>query len=306
MMKKNIFLFMLQLLIVLGFGNLSEARTLNILTTTTDLRSVVEFIGGERVRVESLGNGKQDYHFLAAKPSDMLKAQKADLFICSGLELEIGYESLILEGSRNKNIQAGTQGHLNTSMRITPLDVPLHVDRSMGDIHMSGNPHYWLDPLNMKIVAENIAGRLGQLSPEDADFFQSNLEAFNQKIDQKMVEWQEALKPFEGESILTYHKTFVYFAKRFGLMIVGELEPKPGVEPSAKHLQSVVELVNRDNIQVILQENIYPDKAARFVSSKTQAQVVVVPVSTLGDSGSKDYFLLMDTIVQQLSRGFQS
>ena len=283
----------------------ARAKTLNVVTTTADLKSVVESIGGDAVKVYSLGKGNQNYHFLQAKPSYMVKAKRADLFVRNGLELEVGYESLILEGSRNPRIRVGREGHLDASTGIEPMDVHEHVDRSMGDIHASGNPHYWLDPLNMKIVAENIAERLIELSPEHQSAFEQNLAAFHRRIDRKMVEWKDALSPYRGEKLITYHESWTYFAHRFGLEIIGELEPKPGISPSPSHLKEIVDSVNEDHVKVILMENIYKKDAAEFVADKTGVNVVVTPISTGGSREAADYISLMDSIVGNIARGFR-
>jgi len=299
-MKKIILLMLL-----LGLALPAQAKTLNVLTTTTDLKSVVEFVGKDKVKVFSLGDGDQNYHFLSAKPSYMVKAKKADLFIRVGLDLEIGYESLILEGSRNPDIRVGRQGHLDASEGITPRDVPDEVDRSMGDIHAGGNPHYWLDPLNMKIVASSIASRLSEISPENKSVFAKNLINFHSRIDRKMAEWKKALAPYTGEKLITYHKTWKYFAERFSFEIIGELEQKPGVPPSPSHLKNVIGMVKENNVKIILNENIYTNAAAQYVAQRTGAVVINTPISVGGAKGTDDYFSLMDKIVQDVAGGFQ-
>ncbi|MCA9402049.1 MAG: zinc ABC transporter substrate-binding protein [Candidatus Omnitrophica bacterium] len=283
----------------------AQADPLTVLTTTSDLASVARFVGGEKVNVQSLGKGNQNYHFLAAKPSYMIKAKKADLFICVGLDLEIGYASLILEGSRNPGIQPGRPGYLDASEGISAMDVPEKVDRSMGDIHASGNPHYWLDPLNMKIVAAAIAGRLTRLDPPNAAYYQANLHTFEKKIDEKMEQWQKRLAPYADEPLITYHQSWSYFAARFGFKIIAELEPKPGVPPSPSHLKNVVRLVQEQNVKVILNENIYKDDAARYAAEKTAAVVVNAPISVGGAKGVDDYFTLMERIVEAVEGGFR-
>jgi zinc/manganese transport system substrate-binding protein len=293
------------IIVLLGLALPAQAEVINVVTTTTDLKSVVEYIGGDKVKVYSLGKGNQNYHFLQAKPSYMIKAKKADLFIRVGLELEVGYESLILEGSRNRNIQIERDGHLDASIGIKPLDVHTKVDRSMGDIHASGNPHFWLDPLNMKIVASNITNRLVKFSPLHKSFFENNLSEFNALIDSKMIEWKETLFPYVGEKLITYHKSWPYFTNRFGFEIVKELEPKPGVPPSPTHLKRVIDIVKQQNVKVILLESIYKKNAAQYVADRTGSYVVVAPISVGGINEATDYFTLMDTIIKKLKEGFE-
>ncbi|MDP2922692.1 MAG: metal ABC transporter substrate-binding protein [Candidatus Omnitrophota bacterium] len=281
---------------------------IQILTTTADLKSIAEFIGGNEVKVDSLAKGCQDPHFVEAKPSFMMKAKKADLFIRVGLELEIGYEELIIDGSRNSKIRIGQPGHLDASEGVLLLEVPTttKIDRSMGDVHPMGNPHYWLDPLNAKIIASNITNRLCEISPRNEAYFRQNLTEFNKRIDTKMVEWQEKLKPFNGQKIAIYHRSWPYFANRFDLEIACELEPKPGIPPSPAHLREVIEKIKKENIKVILMEVFYDEKPARFVAERTGAKVVIVPNSVGGTKEAQDYFNLMDTVIDKLAQGLNS
>jgi len=304
-MKKIIFIMIL----MLSFLPCSYAENkINILTTTSDLKSIAEFIGGDKVNVDSLAKGCQDPHFIEAKPSFMMKAKNADLFIRVGLELEIGYEELIIDGSRNSKIRIGKPGHLDVSEGVNLLEVPTttKIDRSMGDVHPMGNPHYWLDPMNAKIIASNITERLCEISPQNEGYFRQNLAEFNKKIDARMIVWQEKLKSFKGEKIAIYHRSWPYFANRFGLIVGCELEPKPGIPPSPGHLKEVVDTIKQQNIKVILMEVFYDEKPARFVAEQTGAKLVIVPNSVGGTKEAQDYFSLMDTIVDKLVQGFHS
>lgn len=279
---------------------------LNILTTTADLKSIAEYVGGDKVQVDSLGTGTQDPHAIEAKPSFMMKAKKADLFIRVGLELEIGYEDLIIDGSRNPRIRIGQRGHLDASEGIPVLEIPAQrVTREMGDVHPMGNPHYWLDPQNAKIIAANIASRLSELSPENADYFRHNLAAFDKQIDEKMSAWSAALAPYRGKKVAIYHRSWPYFFRRFGLVDACELEPKPGIPPSPGHLAQVIDIMKRDRVPVVLMEVLYDETPAKFVSQKTGAKIVVVPNSVGGSPEAKDYFSLIDTIVKKIAGALQ-
>lgn len=212
-----------------GLNQCMAKDKLNIVTTTPNLASIAESVGGEHVSVTSIGSGDEDPHFIQAKPSYMMKARKEDLWIRVGLELEIGYEGLILQGSRNPRIQINTPGHLDASEGIMKLEVPTSkIDRSMGDVHPLGNPHYWLDPYNGKIIAQNICQRLKQLDPDDANDYDRNLAAFNSKLDNAMAGWVAKLKPFEHAKIVAYHRSWPYFANRFNLDIVAESNQSRG------------------------------------------------------------------------------
>jgi len=285
----------------------AESAKIKILTTTEDLKSIAEYIGGDRVTVDSLARGCQDPHYIEAKPSFMMKAKNADLFIRVGMELEIGYEELIIDGSRNKKIRMGQPGHLDASEGIRPLEVPIaKIDRSMGDIHPMGNPHYWLDPVNAKIIASNIASRLSEISPGKEVYFKKNLADFDRKIDEKLIEWAEKLRPFKGSEVAVYHRSWPYFTNRFGLATTCELEPKPGIPPSPGHLKDAIDIMKRDNVKMIIVEVFYDEKPARFVAAETGAKVVVVPNSVGGTEEAGDYFSLIDTIVEKIAAGFIS
>lgn len=295
------------LAISLGLAGYAHAAgTINVLTTTEDLKSIAQAIGGDKVTVDSLARGFQDPHFVDAKPSFMMKAKKADLFMVIGLEMEIGYEELIINGSRNQKIRPGKPGYLDVSEGVGLLEVPstTKIDRSMGDVHPMGNPHYWLDPDNVRIVARNIANRLAELSPADAAYFRDNLAAFDAKMDVKMAEWQKKMAPYKGRAIAIYHRSWPYFVDKFGLVVACELEPKPGIPPSPAHLKEVIDIMKRDKVGVILMEVFYDEKPARFVASQTGATVVTVPNSVGGSAEAGDYFGLMDTIIGKLTEAF--
>ena len=292
--------FILSVLFILPPCRCFGADKLNVVTTTTNLASIAESVGGEHVSVTSIGSGDEDPHFIQAKPSYMMKARKADLWIRVGLELEIGYEGLILQGSRNPRIQINTPGHLDASEGIMKLEVPTgKVDRSMGDVHPMGNPHYWLDPYNGRIIAKNICQRLKQLDPEHAGDYDRNLAAFLSKLDTAMTGWVAKLKPFEHSRIVTYHRSWPYFANRFNLDVVAELEPKPGIPPGPKHILEVINIMKSEKAGVILMEPFYNRDDAEAVAKKTGAKVVVVPNAV--NEQVKDYIAMLDNVVNRLS-----
>lgn len=276
-----------------------------VVTTTTDLKSITESVGGDRAAVTSIASGYEDPHFVDAKPSYMLKARQADLFIRIGLELEKAWEGLIIEGSRNIKIRVGNRGHLDVSQGIKRLQIPTQrVDRSMGDIHPYGNSHYWLDPLNAMVIAETIAKRLTEISPENKDYFLQNASEFKRRIDEKMKGWKAKMSPFKGKKIITYHNSWPYFARRFNLNVVDHIEPKPGIPPSSRHLIGLIRKIKSNNIKVILMEPFYSDRAPNFIASKTGAAIVKAANSVGGMEGADDYIQLIDRIIAKLAAAF--
>ena len=311
-----------------------------VVTTTTDLAAIARAVGGDKVEVTAIATGREDPHFIAAKPSYMMAARKADLWIRVGLELEIGYEELILEGSRNPKIRLTTSGHLDASEGVLRLEVPTQkIDRSMGDIHPLGNPHYWTDPLNGRIVAKSIGRRLASLAPEHADYFTGQTKSFQRQLDERMFGtelvhaiggsklwalllknrleevvnqpgqpplggWLGALRPYAGQKVVTYHRSWSYFAKRFGLMVAAELEPKPGIPPSPGHVAEVIERVQTDKIKVLLMEPFYSRKAPDLVASQTGITVVECANSVGGQPEATDYLTLVDNIVNRVIEAF--
>src|ERR1051325_2296612 len=209
---------------------LAQAK-LNVVATLPDFGAIAEAIGGDKVKVTTIARGTEDSHFVDARPSFVRVLNQAQVLIEGGAELEIGWLPPLVNAARNSKILANAPGHLVLGQFIQLLDAPTgRVDRSMGDIHPLGNPHYWLDPLNGKIIAQRIAETFGSLDAQNAGLYQKNLKEFEAKIDAKLPEWQKRLEAFKGTKVVTYHKSFEYFARRFGLIIVGQLEPKPGIE----------------------------------------------------------------------------
>jgi zinc/manganese transport system substrate-binding protein len=311
---------------------------LNIVATTPDLASIATAVAGDKADVRSICTGKEDPHFLTAKPSFILQARNADLWIRIGLELEIGWEAPILDGSRNTRVRVGEKGHLDASESVLILDAPQTVvTRAMGDVHPMGNPHYWLDPLNGRRIAGAIAERLAILAPADAAVFRQNAEAFRKALDERMFGaalvkaagadalwakaqdgtlaafldepankgkaggWTAAMLPWRGQKIVTYHKSWIYFANRFGLSVAAELEPKPGVPPTASHLAEVAETAKAEGVKIVLQELFYSAKAANQIAGKSGAKVVVVANSVGGQPEATDYLALFDLIVKRIS-----
>src|SRR5689334_20689751 len=210
---------------------------LKVATSLTDLASVAQLIGGKHVSAQSLCRGFEDPHFVPAKPSLMKAIQHADIFVSTGLELDGGWLPLVLPGSRNPKIQPGAKGFVDASDGVTVLEKPTGtVSRAEGDVHPLGNPHYYLDPKALEVVADHLADVFSGLDPANAADYAANAKAFDQRMETSLAKWQQDMAPYKGASIVTFHRNFIYFADRFGLNLFGTVEPKPGIPPNPRYL----------------------------------------------------------------------
>lgn len=278
---------------------------LKVVATTPDLASIAREIGSNMVDVIALAKPTEDPHYVDAKPSHIVTLSRADVLIEGGAELELGWMPPLLENSRNGKIGGGAPGRVVASQGIRLLEVPTTFDRSKGDVHSLGNPHFLIDPMNAKIVAGHIAEHLAQVDPKSAPQYRANLAAFNAKVDAKMVEWQKQLAPYKGAKIVTYHKDFVYLAQRFNLQIVGELEPKPGIAPSPAHLAQVITAMKAANARVILVQPFQNRKTAETVARQTGATVLDISQQPGSRNDTASYFQMMDYVVATLASGLR-
>ncbi len=301
-------LYVAGLLAVLAFGGLrAEAKKLNIITTTTDLAALAEEVGGDRISVEAMARGYQDPHFVEAKPSFLLKLQRADLVISVGLQLEIGWLPPLITQCGNARVQPGAQGFLDASQFAEILDMPTGaVTRAMGDVHPLGNPHYWLDPNNGRRVARGIAEKLGELDPSNAAYFQQRSQDFDKRLAEAQKRWEAAMKPYRGRKVVTYHRSLPNFAKYFGLEVVGYVEPRPGIPPTPSHTIELIGMMKRDNVKVIMVEPYFDRKTPDSIAANTNGQVVMYLPSVNGEKEVTDYFKLFDYDVDLLTKAFQS
>src|SRR3954452_10101354 len=228
---------------------------LNVMAATEDLDAIAREVGGDHITVEALAKGYQDPHFVEAKPSFILKLQKADVLVVVGRELEIGWLPPLIQQSRNSKIQPGAAGYVDASMQASILEVPTgQVTRAMGDVHPLGNPHYWMDPENGKKVGKEIADKLSQLRPADKAFFQQKLADFSTRLDAAEKRWLDQMAPYKGTKVVTYHRSFPNFAERFGLDIIGYIEPRPGIPPTPQHTLDLINEMKRQNVKIALIE----------------------------------------------------
>jgi ABC-type Zn uptake system ZnuABC Zn-binding protein ZnuA len=281
----------------------AEAKV-RVVSTLQDFASIAGSLGGDRVDTLALAKGYQDPHFVDAKPSFVLQLSRADLLIVAGLELEIGYLPPLLDQSRNDKIRPGSPGYLDASIGCDILQRPTQqVTRAMGDVHPYGNPHYWTDPENGRVIARAIAAKLSQLDPGGTATYQKNLVAFEAKLTAKEKEWDAKMAPYAGTKVVTFHDSWPNFAKRFKLQVVGHVEPKPGIPPSPTHTLEIINLVTTQKVPLILVEPYFDLKTPKYIAEKTGAAVVTLYPSVGGTPAIKDYFALFDTDVDAVVAG---
>ncbi|MCC6822568.1 MAG: metal ABC transporter substrate-binding protein [Verrucomicrobiota bacterium] len=284
-------------------GALTAQAKLTIVVTTPDLASLAEAVGGTQIDLTTLARPTEDPHFVDAKPSFIVKLNRADALIEGGAELEIGWLPPLLTGARNSKLASGALGYIRANEGIQMLEVPTALDRSEGDIHAAGNPHFLVDPENAKIIARHLADVFCKLDAANCATYQTNLKKFLEELDVKMVEWQKQLAPFKGEQIVAYHNSWVYFARRFGLRIDLFLEPKPGIPPSPAHLASVITKMKADKTRVIIVDPYLNRRTAETVARNTGATVVDVAQMPGGVKGTEGgYMALMDYLVNSLAK----
>lgn len=275
---------------------------LKVATSLTDLASVAQFVGGNHVKAQSLCRGYEDPHFVPAKPSLMKAIQHADVFISVGLQLDSGWLPLVLPGSRNPKIQPGAPGFVDASDGVPVLEKPVGtVSRAEGDIHPLGNPHYYLDPKNLEIVADHLAQVFSQLDPKNTADYMANAKAFDARMETALAGWEKQLKPYDGASIVTYHKNFIYFTTRFGLKIFGHVEPKPGIPPSPRHLSELAESMKQAGVKVVLYEAYYSADASNELASKANGVAVEIPSEVDGVPNTKDVFSKFNVLVSSVA-----
>jgi zinc/manganese transport system substrate-binding protein len=291
-MKKSILLAALALALGMS-GNVSAAT--KVVTTTQDLESLTREVGGDKVTVESLAKGYQDPHFVEAKPSFILKLNSAELLIAVGRELEIGWLPALVNQARNPRIQPNGDRYLDASLTAKILEIPSgQITRAMGDVHPSGNPHYWLGPDNGRRIAQAIQKKLAEISPADAAYFAQRYADFDRRLADAEKRWQSAMAPYKGTKVVTYHRSWPNFTDAFGLNVIGYVEPKPGIPPSPSHTLELIQEMKRQQVKVIMIEPYFDRKTPDAIARETGAQVIVLAPSVGGQKEVTDYFKLFD------------
>src|SRR6188768_3402570 len=268
---------------------------IKVVATTQDLESIAREIGGTKVSVDSLAKGYQDPHFVEAKPSFILKLHSTDLLIAVGRELEIGWLPPLINQARNPRIQPNGDRYLDASQTAKILEIPTgQITRAMGDVHPSGNPHYWLGPDNGRRIAQLIQKKLTEISPADAAYFAERYADFDRRLGEAEKRWQAAMAPYKGTKIVTYHRSWPNFAEVFNLDVVGYVEPKPGIPPSPAHQLDLTEEMKRQNIKIILVEPYFDLQTPNKIARDTGAKVLVMTPSVGGVKEATSYTALFD------------
>ena len=287
--------------VLLSFLSPAEAA-LKVVTTTQDLAALTEAIGGDDVAVSWIARGDLDPHFVDAKPSFMVKLSSADLVVCVGMELEVGWLPSLLTGARNPKIVQGAPGYLDTSVGVRRIEVPTGtIDRSRGDLHPQGNPHYWMDPENGRIVARSIAAKLTQLDAANAADYAARLAAFEQELTTREADWKGRMASSAGMPVIGYHSTFDYFLDAYGLKLVGFVEPKPGIPPTPSHTLELSQQGKAAGVKAVLVEPYHNPNDANPIASATGAKVLVLPSSVGAEASIRTWFDLIDALVRDVS-----
>lgn len=295
-------------LAVMSFASVRPASAaLKVVTTTADLGALAKEVGGDKVQVDAFAKGYQDPHFVEPKPSFILLANKADLLLVVGRELEIGWLPPIMTSSRNAKIQAGAPGYLDASSNVKILEIPTgQITRAMGDVHPAGNPHYWLDPGNGRKIAAAIRDKFSELSPADKAYFAQRYSDFDKRLADAEKKWDAMMAPYKGTKIVTYHRSWPNFIERFGLDVIGYVEPKPGIPPSPSHTLELIEEMKRQNVKVILVEPYFDLKTPQSIANQVGGKVLVLAPSVGGTKEATDYITLFDYDVNTLATALKA
>ena len=274
-----------------------HAAKVRVVATLTDLADLTRNVGGEFVDVHSLATGIEDTHGVPMKPSFVPLLNRADLIVLVGFDCEHAFLPALLEASKNPKIQPGHHGYVDCSKDITPVDVPKSTDHSEGDVHPYGNPHYTLDPVLAESAVKTICAALVAAAPEHQADFEKNRDAYLAKLDAKIAEWQAELAPFKGTKFVSYHEHWPYFAERFGFKYFGTIEIKPGIDPTAKHIEELVTAMKAEHVPIVVREPQFPEKVPALIAKQTGATLIKLPIMPGGVPDTDTYIAEMDYIV---------
>jgi zinc/manganese transport system substrate-binding protein len=285
----------------------TRAASLRVVTTTEDLAALAREVGGDKVTVIGLAKGYQDPHFVDPKPSFILEVSRADLLIAVGRELEIGWLPSLINSSRNAKIQPGAAGYLDASLNVKILEIPTgQLTRAMGDVHPQGNPHYWLEPGNGRRIAQAIRDKLSQLDPADKAYFEQRYVDFDKRLAASEAKWDAAMAPYKGAKLVTYHRSWPNFMERWGLNVIGYVEPKPGIPPTTSHTVELIAEMKRQGVKLIVVEPYFDEKTPNSIATQVGGEVLRLAPSVGGTKEATDYIQLFEydvnTLVAALKR----
>jgi zinc/manganese transport system substrate-binding protein len=274
---------------------------LQVVTTFAYISDIVQRIGKDHVEVIALARGDYNPHIIIPKPSYIAKVRRADLLVINGGQLEIGWLPQIIRQASNAVVQPGERGFLDLSQQVHLIDVPTSVSRELGDVHPEGNPHFFLNPDNIPVIAKAVTERLSELDPGNQAYYEANYKELDELWRQNMKAWEEKLKPFKGEKIVEYHQIFDYFLHRFGFTIVCTIEPLPGIPPTTKHIADVEKLIERDKVKFILQDVYNPRDASSYLAKKLNVKLIVLPHDVGAVKEADNVFSVFNEIVRRLT-----
>src|SRR6187399_2455148 len=271
------------------------AATLKVVATTEDLASLAREIGGDKVEVTGLAKGYQDPHNVDPKPSFITAVSRADILVAVGRELEIGWLPPLITQSRNARIQPGSKGYLDASLNVKILEIPTgQITRAMGDVHPSGNPHYWLDPGNGRLIAQAIQQKLTELDAADKAYFAQRYADFDKRLAAGEKRWDAMMAPYKGTKVVTYHRSWPNFMERFGLDVMGYVEPKPGIPPSPSHTIELIAAMKAQGVKLVVMESYFDAKTPEKIALEAGGKVVTLAPSVGGEKAATDYIQLFE------------
>lgn len=304
-MNRIVLLLLVALTCLAPAGRLLADEKINVVTTIPDLADITRHVGGDLVDVKSIATGVEDIHAVPMKPSFAVWLNRADVVVLMGLDAEHAFLPALLEAARNSNIVYGTPGYIDASVYVTPLEVPQRIDRSLGDIHPMGNPHFNLDPVRGKDMARAIADGLAAKFPQHAAVFQKNLAAYLAELDTWIARWQKEAAPLKGVKLVSYHPDMIYFADRFGMEPFGTIEIRAGIDPTPAHIAELEDQMKRNDVRIVVRELHYPASLAETVAAQTGAKLVELPAMSGGLPDTKDYISFIDHNVRTMLRAVQ-
>jgi zinc/manganese transport system substrate-binding protein len=284
----------------------ADAAKIRIVTTLTDVADFARAVGGDLVEVRSLATGVEDTHGIPMKPSFVPIMNRADLLVLVGLDMEHSFLPALLEASKNPRIQVGRPGYVDCSKGIIPLGVPKSTEHYAGDVHPYGNPHYLLDPVLAKTAIENIYNALVELAPQNQAEFTRNRDAYLAKLNAKIAEWEREARPLKGVKFIAYHEEWNYFAARFGMDFFGTVELKPGIDPTARHIEELMASMKAEHVPIVVREPQFPEKVPKRIAEQTGATMITLPIMPGGVPNTETYIKMMDYIVHTMVTALQS